>query len=362
MTKTQATQRIPAEIEYAEELHQLKHWDPVTPPPGWQLSPQAVEKFILGCSELGIERKFVADPGIVTRIVVALCTHRGSLLVGEPGTAKSWLSELLTAAISGDSSLIIQGGAVSSVSQLLYSWNQAILSQKGPCLEALVPSPLFRAMQQGKCVRFEELSRCPQPLQDATLSLLSDRVITIPELSGEEGVLYARHGFNVIATANSVDQGLHQMSAALKRRLSFEHIRPIRQLDDEIAVVMQQTEKLNQQAGISLTLEPTPFAMLVTIFHELRNGQTIDGRSTDRLAGAAMSTAEAVSVAHTFCLHAWYYHQGEMKLTDLLHFMLGSALKDNPEDRRRLQHYFETEVAEKSGNHWQLLHQARHLI
>ncbi|MCC5853231.1 MAG: AAA family ATPase, partial [Alkalimonas sp.] len=119
MTTQSATQRTPAEIAYASELQQLKQWDPMTPPPGWQLSPQAVEKFILGCSKLGIERKFVTDPGIVTRIVVALCTHRGSLLVGEPGTAKSWLSELLTAAISGDSSLIIQGGAVSSIHQLL---------------------------------------------------------------------------------------------------------------------------------------------------------------------------------------------------------------------------------------------------
>ena len=86
------------------------------------------------------------------------------------------MSELIAAAASGDSSLMIQGGAVNSVSQLLYTWNEALLREHGPCAAALVPSPLLRAMRDGKFLRFEEIARCPQVLQDSVLSILSDRV------------------------------------------------------------------------------------------------------------------------------------------------------------------------------------------
>lgn len=361
MQTTSDKQRLPAEQNFADELERLRNWDPAPVPPGWQMSPLAAEKFIIGNPNLNIKKKFVAPTSVVTRIIISLCTQRGGLLIGEPGTAKSWLSELLCAAISGDSSLIVQGGAVNSVDQLLYSWNQAILQRQGPSPEALVPSPLYRAMRDGKFVRFEEMSRC-QPLQDAVLSLLSDRVITIPELSGEQGVLYAKKGFNIIATANSVDEGLHKMSAALKRRMNFEHIKPISHIDDEISVVMWETAKLNAAAGIDINLDPLPFEMLATIFHELRNGQTLDGRSTDRLAAAAMSTAEAVIVGHTLCVHSYYYQQGQLAYGQLLSFLLGSALKDNPEDRRRLLHYFDSEISNKAGEHWQQLYQQRELI
>ena len=359
---TQRKQRLPAEVEYRAELDRLKADDRHPVPPGWKMSPVQVERFIQGDETLGIARKFVCAPGVVKRVVVALCTNRGALLVGEPGTAKSWLSELITAAVSGDSSLIIQGGAVNQISQLLYSWNEAIVRDRGPCPEALVPSPMLRGMQEGRFVRFEEIARCPQPLQDAVLGLLSDRVITIPELGGEDGVVYASEGFNVIATSNSVDEGVNRMSAALKRRMNFETIYPINRIEDELDVVARETDKLNRKSGVTVTLAPEILEMLVTVFHELRTGQSLSGRSTDRLAGAAMSTAEAVNVAHAVCVNAFYYDDGLVTPETLLHFILGSALKDHPEDRRRLQHYFDTEIAERSGRHWQALYRHRALI
>ena len=355
-------QRLPAELAYAEELDKLRLWDSHPLPPGWEISPIAVEKFVLGDEEIGITPKIVVEPGVVTRIVIALCTDRGCLLVGEPGTAKSWLSELLAAAISRDSSLAIQGGAVSQVDQLLYTWNEALLQQDGPSPQALVPSPIYRGMRDGKIVRFEEVARCPQPLQDSLLSILSDRFITIPELSGEEGVLYSRAGFNVIATSNSIDEGVNRMSAALKRRMNFEIIPPIRRVEDEIEVVMREALKLNKSSGINVTLDEKVIEVLVTIFHELRNGQSLSGRSTDRLAGATMSTAEAVSVAHALCIHAWYYSEGGLQIDNLIHFIIGSALKDQPEDRRRFRHYFETEVSQKAGEYWREAYAQRHLI
>ena len=355
-------QRLPAEEEYREELERLRQEDRFPVPPGWRMSPVAVETFIQGDESLGVARKFVCEPELVTRVVIALCTSRGSLLVGEPGTAKSLLSELISAAVSGDSSLMVQGGSVSTVGQLLYTWNEALLRQRGPCPEALVPSPLLRAMREGRLLRFEEIARCPQTLQDSVLSILSDRVITIPELGGEDGVIYASHGFNIIATSNSVDEGLNRMSAALKRRMNFETIKPIMQLDDEIDVVRSQVNKHNARAGVDVELDPMVLEVLVTIFHELRNGQSMAGRSTDRLAGAAMSTAEAVSVAHALSVHAFYYQQGRMTIGNLVPFILGAALKDKPEDRRRFRHYFDSEIAERPGDYWQALYAQRHLI
>ncbi|AOY87232.1 hypothetical protein BKP64_02995 [Marinobacter salinus] len=357
-----AAQREPVEITYAAELAKLVELDKGPVPPGWRLSPRAVEKFVMGDDSLGIERKFVADRAMVVRIIISLCTSRGCLLVGEPGTAKSWLSELLAAAISGKSTLTLQGGAVSHVGQLLYSWNESVLHSKGPCREALVPSPLLRGMIEGQIVRFEEIARCPQALQDALLSVLSDRVVVIPELAGDDGVVLAREGFNVVATSNSVDAGVHEMSAALKRRMDFEEIRPIRSLPDEMGVVLREVRKANTYAGIDVDLDESVIEILVTMFHELRNGQTLDGRSTDRLAGSALSTAEAVSVAHAASLSAWYYGGGCLSVEQLMHHIIGSALKDQPEDRRRLRHYFETTVAPRKGENWRQAWDLRSLI
>lgn len=357
-----SAQREPVEVVYAEELDRLRGMDHGPVPPGWQMSPRAVEKFVMGDEQLGIERKFVADRAMVVRIIISLCTSRGCLLVGEPGTAKSWLSELLSAAISGSSTLTLQGGAVSQVGQLLYSWNESVLYSEGPCLKALVPSPLLRGMMEGHMVRFEEIARCPQTLQDALLSVLSDRVVVIPELAGEQGVVLAQEGFNVIATSNSIDEGVHRMSAALKRRMDFEEIRPIHNLADEMDVVLREVRKANSRAGIDVDLDGSVIEILVTMFHELRNGQTLDGRSTDRLAGSALSTAEAVSVAHAASLSAWYYGGGRITVEQLMHHIIGSALKDQPDDRRRLKHYFDTAVAPRRGDNWQQVWALRSLI
>jgi MoxR-like ATPase len=283
-------------------------------------------------------------------------------MVGEPGTAKSWLSELLAAAVSGDSTLVIQGSAVTAVSQLLYDWDHARLSRTGMHKEALIPGPLYRGMRDGKLVRFEEISRCPQNLQDVVLSVLSERIISIPELGDEDGILYAAAGFNIVATSNSVDEGVNKMSVALRRRLSFETIRPIRHLQDEIDVVMKELAMLNRNSGIHITPAAEVIEVLVTMFHELRSGQSLDGRSTHRLAGAALSTAEAINVAHALSVYAFYYNDGVMKIDDLVHFIIGAALKDKPDDRRRLRFYFETEISQKPGKAWQAVYAQRDLL
>jgi len=356
--------RYPAEITFQNELSKIVDNDKHPTPPGWNMSPIAVEKFIIGDEKLQVQRKFIGDREQITRIIISLVTNRGAMLVGEPGTAKSLLSELLAAAISGDSTLTVQGGAVDQVSQLLYSWDKSILKQHGHCKEALVPSPLYCAMRDGKLARFEEIVRCPQHIQDAVLSILSEGTLVIPELSLTKGenVLFAKEGFNIIATSNTRDLGLNQMSSALKRRMNFETIRPIPFVDDEIEIVNQEATRLLKLSGVNVQPNIDVISLLVTIFHELRNGQSLDGRSTDRLSGTAMSTAEAVSVAHALGVHAFYYRESNMQIGDLVEFLIGATLKDNPEDRRRMRHYFETEVATKKGEAWREIYKKRFLF
>src|SRR5688500_10339567 len=210
----QEVQRPASEVLYAEELARLKEIDGEAPRPGgWLLTPVSVLRFVLGDDELGIAPKFVGSRSFLERCIVALATNRGLMLIGEPGTAKSYLSELLAAGISGDSTLIIQGSAGTTEDNIKYSWNYALLLAEGPGLRSLVPAPLYRGMVEGKLVRFEEITRCPVEIQDTLLSVLSERVLPVPELDEQHRTLYARVGFNVLATANTRDRGVNEMSA-----------------------------------------------------------------------------------------------------------------------------------------------------
>ncbi|MCA9071628.1 MAG: AAA family ATPase, partial [Planctomycetaceae bacterium] len=222
---TDELQRPAAEVLYAEELTRLEKADDRLPRPlGLRLTPSSVLRFVLGDVEKNIAPKFVGRRSFLERCIVALATNRGLMLIGEPGTAKSYLSELLAAAISGDSTLTIQGSAGTTEDNIKYSWNYALLVAEGPSEKSLVPAPLYDGLRDGKIVRFEEITRCPLEIQDTLLSILSDRVMSIPELEGEGRTQYARNGFNVIATANTRDRGVNEMSAALKRRFNFETV------------------------------------------------------------------------------------------------------------------------------------------
>lgn len=352
-------QRPPAELLYAEELQQLRDRDSHTPrPQNWQLTPRSVLDFILGNPDLNISPKFVGSRSLLERCIVALATNRGLMLIGEPGTAKSYLSELLAAAISQDSTLTIQGSAGTTEDAMKYSWNYALLLAEGPSDRALVPAPLHRGMQQGKIVRFEEITRCPLEMQDTLLSILSDRVMAVPEMQDDSRNLYAQVGFNIIATANTRDRGVNEMSAALKRRFNFETIPPINNLKQELELVQRQTDQLLSQANIPVTLPPELTEILVTTFHELRTGKTTDGKSLEPLS-TVMSTAEAVSVGYAAGIHGFYYNEGQVTAVHLVQSILGSAIKDSAEDVKKLDHYFNQVVKEKSGRHWKQYYAAR---
>ena len=352
-------QRPAAEVLYAAELDKLAAKDRDRPrPKGWRLTPQSVLRFVLGDDDLGTQPKFVGSRAFLERAVVALATNRGLMLIGEPGTAKSYLSELLAAAISGDSTLTIQGSAGTTDDNIKYGWNYALLLAEGPSERSLVPAPVYRGMREGKIVRFEEITRCPIEIQDILLAVLSDRVMSIPELEGPGRTLYAKTGFNVIATANTRDRGVNEMSAALKRRFNFETVQPIASLSDEMALVQRETDKLLARADIPVALTPDIVELLVTTFHELRNGQTSDGKAIDTLT-TAMSTAEAVSTAYAAGIHAYYYGAGEVEPAHLVQHLAGSALKDAPDDVKKLEHYFNHVVKNRRRGAWPAYYEAR---
>lgn len=367
MSEQQQIQRPSAEDRWAVELERLRERDRASTaavPAGWHLSPRSVVDFVLGDASqpggLGLETKFVGDRALVERCVVALATDRGLMLVGEPGTAKSFLSELLAAAVSGDSTLTVQGTASTTEDAIKYSWNYALLLARGPSLDALVPAPVHRGMSEGKVVRFEEITRCPIETQDSMLSVLSDRVLVVPELDDDHRVLHARRGFSVIATANIRDRGVNDMSAALKRRFNFETIHAIADPRREIALVQQQSDAILGAAGIEATLPGDLTTVLVTLFGELRRGQTVEGTPVEQLS-TAMSTAEAVSVAVATGLGAAWFADRPPRGADIVGALLGTALKDSDDDRSRLRGYL-TRVAKERGGRWQELYDARSLL
>ena len=351
-------QRPPAEQIHAAELARLAASDTAPRPPGWALSPIAVRAFVLGDSAQGISRKFVGDASLVDRAMVSLATSRGLMLVGEPGTAKSLLSELLAAAICGRSTLTIQGSAATSEDQIKYGWNYALLLAEGPSPRALVPGPLHVGMSTGLVVRFEEITRCPLEIQDSLLAALSDRMLAVPEL-GEEGTVYARNGFNVIATANTRDLGVNEMSAALKRRFNFETVFPIREYGVELDLVREQTRLLLERSGVPTLPSADVFELLVTTFRELRSGQTVEGTAIER-PSTAMSTAEAVSVAHAVGVRAHYLNRRAPGPADVVECLLGAVSKASHEDLALLRRYFEHRVAKRKEPHWRAYYEARH--
>jgi MoxR-like ATPase len=350
----EAVLRPPAETQYEDELRALAQADCDPRPPGWTLSPRAVRSFICGGERPAIVRKFFGDDAMVERAIVSLSSNRGLMLVGEPGTAKSMLSELLAAAISGSSINAIQGTAGTTEDHIKYSWNYALLLAEGPSLRALVASPLFVAMRDGLLVRFEEITRCPPEIQDTLVSVLSEKVMIVPELDGPDRVLHARPGFNVIGTANTRDRGVHEMSSALKRRFNFETIHPIKELKQEVELVGRECDRLLREAAAPISMRPEVVELLVSVFQDLREGVTHEGIQVER-PSTVMSTAEAVSVGMAAGLDSYYFDGGAVAPRHIARHIAGAVLKDNPDDLKKLKHYFDVVVkqrSQKEGGLW----------
>jgi len=346
-----------AEQLFAHELDELRKADTRQRPTNWNLSPWAVSQYLLGGkldNGFEITPKYIGNRRVIEIAVATLATDRALLLYGVPGTAKSWVSEHLAAAISGDSTRLIQGTAGTSEEQMRYGWNYALLLAKGPSHEALVPSPLMKAMADGRIARVEELTRIPADVQDTLITILSEKTLPIPELSSE---VMANRGFNVIATANNRDKGVNELSSALKRRFNTVVLPVPATEEEEIAIVSKRVSEM----GRALELPSEPPALkevrrLVQIFRELRDGQTADGKTKLKQPTGSMSTAEAISVLNSGIALATHFGDGTLSASDMAAGLVGAVIKDPVQDALVWKEYLETVVKERGD--WKDLYRA----
>jgi MoxR-like ATPase len=342
--------RLSAEEIYADELKALSLGDGRPRPANWRLSPQAVVTYILGgkaADGTPISAKYVGNRRLIETAVATLATDRALLLLGLPGTAKSWVSEHLAAAISGSSQRMIQCTAGTDENQIRYGWNYALLLAKGPSLEALVKTPLTRAMEEGTLVRFEELTRMGSDVQDTLITVLSEKTLPIPELNT---AVEARRGFNVIATANNRDKGVNDLSSALKRRFNVVVLPSPATLEEETGIVLKRVREI----GTNLSLPPIrpadqEIVRIVTLFRELREGKTLNGKTKLKTSTGSLSTAEAISVGVSAWASAAHFGDGEMDATSLASNLVGAIVKDPVQDSVALQEYLESVVRTRDG-------------
>ncbi|HEY6595526.1 MAG TPA: AAA family ATPase [Asanoa sp.] len=345
-----AVQRRHAEEEYAAELAALAASDDRLRPPGWRLSPTAVVTYLLGgvaADGTPIIPKYVGSRRLIEVAVATLTTDRALLLLGVPGTAKTWVSEHLAAAVSADSTLLVQGTAGTPEEAIRYGWNYARLLAEGPSRKALVDSPVLRGMAEGRIVRVEELTRMPSDVQDSLITVLSERTLPIPELGGE---VQARKGFNLIATANDRDRGVNELSSALRRRFNTVVLPVPPGIDEEVEIVSRRVEQL----GRALEMPELPPAVeeirrVVTVFRELRNGITEDGRTKLKSPSGTLSTAEAISVVTSGQALATHFGDGKLRALDVAAGIVGAVVKDPVADQVVWREYLETVVRERDG-------------
>ena len=357
MKKNTQTLRPHAEQAYAGELKALAKVDDKPRPTNWKLSPWAVVTYLLGGTlddGMEIEPKYFGSRRLIEVAVATLVTDRALLLIGIPGTAKTWVSEHLAAAISGDSKLLVQGTAGMNEDALRYGWNYAHLLSKGPSEEALVPSPVMVAMQEGKITRLEELTRIPSDVQDTLITLLSEKLLPVPELNME---ILAQKGFNLIATANDRDKGVNELSSALRRRFNTVVMPLPKTLDEEVNIVKTRVDKIGKSLEIPSTAAPIKeIQRLVTIFRELRSGKTEDGRTKVKSPSSTLSAAEAISVINSGQALAAHFGDGTLKANDLAAGITGAIVKDPVQDRTIWLEYLETVVKERKN--WKDLYRA----
>lgn len=357
VTSATALLRQHAEQQFAHELEELIKVDNRQKPPNWQLSPWAVSTYLLGGTlenKFEISPKYIGNRRLMEIAISTLTTDRALLLYGVPGTAKSWVSEHLCAAITGNSTLLIQGTAGTSEEAIRYGWNYARLLAEGPSMDALVSSPLMRAMETGKIARVEELTRIPADVQDTLITVLSEKTLPVPELNSE---IQANKGFNVIATANNRDKGVNEMSSALKRRFNTVILPVPDTADEEVEIVQRRVDSLGR--ALELPAEAPALEEIrrvVTIFRELRNGITEDKKTKLKSPTGTLSTAEAISVVSQGLALAAHFGDGKLSAEDVASGLVGAVVKDPVQDSMVWKEYLETVV--KDRDNWKDLYRA----
>ncbi len=346
-----------AEHQFAEELENIQKQDSGHRPHNWNMSPQSVVTYLMGGklkNGFEVSPKYIGSRRLMEIAVATLTTDRALLLYGLPGTAKSWVAEHLAAAVCGDSTLLIQGTAGTGEEAIRYGWNYARLLAEGPSENALVETPMMKAMKIGKIARIEELTRITADVQDTLITVLSEKMMPIPELSME---VQAVRGFNVIATANNRDKGVNELSGALKRRFNTVILPVPDSMEEEIQIVQRRVSSLSK--ALELPAEAPALKeiqRIVTIFRELRAGVTIDGKTKLKTPTSTMSTAEAISVVNSGLALAAHFGDGRLSSQDVAAGLIGAVVKDPVQDKIVWNEYLETVV--KTREDWRDVYRA----
>ncbi|MDF1547972.1 MAG: AAA family ATPase [Bacteroidales bacterium] len=338
-----------AEDEFKQELEELKKQDSGAVPQNWTMSPQSVVKYLMGgklSNGFQVSPKYIGNQRLIEIAVATLTTDRALLLYGIPGTAKSWVSEHLAAAITGDSTLIIQGTAGIGEEAIRYGWNYAKLLAEGPSESAMVETPMMRAMKLGKIARIEELTRISSDVQDTLITILSEKILPVPELNIE---IQAISGFNVIATANNRDKGVNELSSALKRRFNTVILPVPATMAEEVNIVQTRVTSTLKSLELPAALPPLiEIQRIVKIFRELRNGVTEDGKTKLKSPSSTVSTAEAISVMNSGLALAAHFGDGNLNAYDIASGLVGAIVKDPVQDAVVWKEYLETVVKTRS--------------
>ncbi len=346
-----------AEVQFAQELEEIKKTDNGTCPPNWNMSPQAVVTYLMGGklkNGFEISPKYIGSRRLMEIAVATLTTDRALLLYGLPGTAKSWVSEHLSAAICGNSTLLIQGTAGTGEEAIRYGWNYARLLAEGPTEGALVQTPIITGMKNGRIVRIEELTRISADVQDTLITILSEKSMPIPELNTE---VQAVKGFNVIATANNRDKGVNELSSALKRRFNTVILPVPETASEEADIVKRRINTLSRNLELPAELPALiEIERVVKIFRELRNGITEDGKTKLKSPTGTMSTAEAISVINNGMALAAHFGNGKMNAYDVASGLVGAIVKDPVQDKIVWKEYLETVM--KTREEWKDIYRA----
>ncbi|MDE7325438.1 MAG: AAA family ATPase, partial [Lachnospiraceae bacterium] len=250
---------------------------------------------------------------------------------------------------------VIQGTAGTTEEQLRYSWNYAMLLAQGPSEAAMLKSPVFTAMETGTIARMEEISRCASEVQDALISILSEKRISVPELNTE---IAAKKGFSVIATANTRDKGVNEMSAALKRRFNIVVLPAPADLESEMEIVRTRVAQLAAGLDLNSALpEEETVEKVCMIFRELRCGETLDRSQKVKGTSGVLSTAEAISLLCNSMALAGSFGTGKISDNDLAAALQGAIIKDEDKDAVAWKEYLE-HVMKKRGLKWGGLYKA----
>ncbi|MGW3308179.1 ATP-binding protein [Streptomyces sp. NPDC001073] len=350
--------RPPAESKYTDELDWLESIDDNPKPFSWRLSPKMIRVFVLGSEPADglkrkISQKWFGDRSVVERAIVTLASDRGLLLIGDPGTGKSWLAELLAAAVCRNSTQVVQGTAGTTEDHIKYSWNVSMVIAKGQSRDTMIPSPIMTAMETGTIGRFEELTRSTTDVQDALISILSEKYISVPELASDN-IVFAEPGFSVIATANSRDRGVNDLSSALKRRFNFVRIPVVIEKRSEAEIVRFRTEELLRRHQIELDVPPTLLDVLLQSFADLRDSAAAAGSDDEKLE-SALSSAEQIGVLEDAILHSNFFGERTLTARTLASSLVGSLARRAPEDLAILNKYLHGVIEPRSrekGGSW----------